>query len=193
MNAYSPRFDAALCFAASAHRTQARKGSGEPGVPYIIHPVHVAMILVRHGFDEDTVIAGVLHDTVEDTDASIGDVRTQFGDAVATIVAGVTEQKEEGGQKRPWRVRKEEQLAHLAHGGRGVAAVKAADALHNASATLADLQKHGRDVWSRFNAAPSDSVWYYRELARLCGTQLGADSPIVRELTAAVEALAQTV
>ncbi len=190
ITAYSARFDSTLAFRASSPRTQARKGSD---VPYIVHPVHVATILMRHGFDEDVVIAGLLHDTVEDTDATIGDVREKFGEGVASLVAGVTEKKEEsGGAKRPWRTRKEEQLAHLAHGGRQCAALKAADALHNASATLADVTRDA-GAWGRFNASPAESIWYYRELARLCAGQLGADHALVRELAATVEALAATV
>lgn len=191
MIGYSARFDEALAFAACAHHGQARKGTGDPGIPYIVHPFHVATILMRHGFAEDVVIAGLLHDTVEDTEASLATVRARFGAGVAELVAGVTELKEAGGEKRPWRTRKEEQLAHLTEAGtRDVAALKAADALHNCSATLADLRRDGPAVWTRFNASPADSIWYYRQLARLCGDHLGVDHPLVRELAATVDALA---
>ena len=188
MAGFSPRVDEALAFAARAHRAQLRKGTE---TPYIVHPVHVAMILLAHGFDEEVAIAGLLHDTVEDTDATLDDLRGRFGAGVAELVAAVSELKTDGGgEKRPWRVRKQEQLDHLAHGGAPVAALKAADALHNASSTLADLRAHGASVWSRFNAGVDDSLWYYRQLVRLCRDRLG-DHPLVRELDATVEEMAR--
>src|SRR5262245_27255581 len=138
---FSPRVDAALVLAARAHRTQVRKGTD---IPYIVHPVQVALILMRHGFDEDLVVAGVLHDTVEDTDIEPDEIRSRFGDGVAALVSAVSEAKlDEGGARRPWRVRKEEQVAHLGQGDARVAALKAADSLHNLHSTLADLKVSG--------------------------------------------------
>jgi GTP pyrophosphokinase len=76
----------AINFATEKHRGQKRK-SGEP---YIIHPLAVAEILVDWDMDIDTVIAGVLHDTVEDTDTSLEQIETMFGHDVAFLVDGVT-------------------------------------------------------------------------------------------------------
>jgi (p)ppGpp synthase/HD superfamily hydrolase len=188
---YSARFDEALAFAACAHRTQVRKGTPDPGVPYIVHPMHVAMILRGHGFDEDLQIAGLLHDTVEDCDVEAGAIADRFGDAVAGLVRAVTEQKtSETGEKRPWRVRKQEQLDHLRRGGDRVAALKCADALHNAAATVTDVERDGAVVWKRFNAGPTDTVWYYRQIVALAGDQLGTEHPLVCELAGIVDRLA---
>lgn len=76
----------AVDFATKKHEGQTRK-SGEP---YIIHPLAVATILVDWGMDTDTVVAGVLHDTVEDTDATLGEIEDIFGRDVAFLVDGVT-------------------------------------------------------------------------------------------------------
>lgn len=76
----------AIDFAEHAHEGQKRK-SGEP---YIIHPLAVAGILVEWAMDIDTVLAGVLHDTVEDTDATIEEIESLFGRDVAFLVEGVT-------------------------------------------------------------------------------------------------------
>lgn len=111
-SAYSTRLDRALAVAAKAHAGQNRKGTD---IPYIMHPFHVALILDRHGYPEDVVIAGVLHDVLEDTDHAEASLRAEFGDEVVRLVKSVTEVKTEGGTKRPWRVRKEEQLEHLRH------------------------------------------------------------------------------
>lgn len=76
----------AIDFADKAHRGQLRK-SGEP---YIIHPLAVAYYLIDWGMDIDTVLAGVLHDTVEDTSATIDEIESLFGHDVAFLVDGVT-------------------------------------------------------------------------------------------------------
>lgn len=78
--------DHAVDFATKKHEGQKRK-SGEP---YIIHPLSVADTLIEWGMDIDTVLAGVLHDTVEDTDASLEDIESLFGHDVAFLVDGVT-------------------------------------------------------------------------------------------------------
>ncbi len=76
----------AYVYAASAHAGQTRL-SGEP---YLSHPLAVAYSLAELGFDEATVVAGLLHDTVEDTKASVEDIDELFGEEVADIVDGVT-------------------------------------------------------------------------------------------------------
>src|SRR5262250_2390086 len=113
MPAYSVVLDKALILAATAHREQVRKGSI---VPYIMHPTHAAMILLKYQFPEDAVVAAVLHDVVEDTDVTLSRIAEEFGAAVASIVDQVSEKKQAAGQpgKLPWRVRKQEQLDRLA-------------------------------------------------------------------------------
>ena len=82
----SPRIQKAIEVATKAHEGQFRK----TGEPYIIHPLAVKKILEEWGMDEDTIIAGILHDTVEDTDLKLDDIRKEFGDTVAFLVDGVT-------------------------------------------------------------------------------------------------------
>jgi len=175
--------------AARAHRNQVRKGTD---VPYIVHPVSVAWILQRHGFDEDLVIAAILHDTVEDTELELATIRAAFGDGVAALVEAVTEKKVEAGVKRPWRVRKAEALDHLIHAAdERVAALKAADLLHNLHSTVSELKTCGATVWKRFNAPAADWIWYHRELGAQISARLG-DHPLARELDVAVADLVAT-
>jgi (p)ppGpp synthase/HD superfamily hydrolase len=181
--AFSSRYDAALTFAALAHHGQVRKGTQ---VPYLVHPVQVSRILGRHGFDEDLQIAGLLHDTVEDTGIGLLELEAAFGPEVARLVDAVTEVKTDGDERRPWRTRKEEQLAHLASADARVAALKAADSLHNSSTTLVDLRLHGPSIWERFNASAAESLWYYGEVATLVASRLG-DHPLALELRATVD------
>lgn len=78
--------DFAVDVATKAHEGQKRK-SGEP---YITHPLAVAANLINWGMDTDSVIAGILHDTVEDTNLTLAEIETNFGADVALLVDGVT-------------------------------------------------------------------------------------------------------
>ena len=82
----SERVKHAIEIATKAHEGQFRK----TGEPYIIHPLAVKKILEEWGMDEDTVIAGILHDTVEDTNLTLNDIKKEFGESVAFLVDGVT-------------------------------------------------------------------------------------------------------
>ena len=86
MSKESERVRKAVDLATKAHAGQFRK----TGEPYIIHPLAVKKILEDWGMDEDTVFAGILHDTVEDTDITLNDIKEEFGESVAFLVDGVT-------------------------------------------------------------------------------------------------------
>jgi len=111
----------ALIFASAAHSGQRRK-SGEP---YIVHPVETATILAELRMDTDTLIAGLLHDTIEDTDVSLGDIDRRFGQSVAAIVEGVTD-----GPKACDDANQRELLLAMSTDWR-IVLVKLADRLHN--------------------------------------------------------------
>ena len=156
---FSSNVDRALRWAAACHHGQERRGSG---VPYLTHVVAVAWLLDRLGFEEDVVIAGLLHDVVEDTAATLDDVRARFGPAVADLVEHTTEVKRDArGQKRPWIDRKRDHLAALAAAPAGARAVVLADKFHNLMSIIADLAD-GRPVWSLFHAERDQVLWYYR-------------------------------
>jgi (p)ppGpp synthase/HD superfamily hydrolase len=187
MQAFSSRYDAALALAARAHRDQLRKGTD---LPYIAHPVHVSIILIRHGFGEDLAIAGLLHDVVEDTDTSLALIAAEFGDAVARLVEAVSETKAADGAALPWEQRKAEKLAHLQAAGPDVAALKAADAIHNLRSIIADLRSAGPAVWERFKRGPAPTLGYYHAILDAVRTKLGAH-PIVAELAEALAELSR--
>ena len=187
MRAYSVPLDRALALAATAHRNQERKGSS---VPYIMHPVHTAMILLKHGFPEEVVVAGVLHDVVEDTDVALERIESDFGGEVARLVDAVSERKREaGGELLPWRQRKSERIDHLREADHHVAALKSADALHNVFAMIRDLETLGPSAWQRFRGSQADQLWYYTTLAAVLRQRLGGH-PLSAELDDAVAQLA---
>ncbi|MGP0064500.1 MAG: HD domain-containing protein [Isosphaeraceae bacterium] len=146
-------------WSALCHRGQTRKGSE---IPYFEHVAAVALILDRGEFDEDVVIAGLLHDVVEDTDATLEEVGSRFGSGVREVVRDCSEVKlDAAGRKRPWIDRKRDHLAALMDASTAVWAVILADKLHNLTCIDLDLEE-GLPVWSQFNAERSQVLWYYR-------------------------------
>ena len=161
----SVAFERALRLAAFSHRDQVRKGSG---IPYIEHPMAVALILDRAGFDEEVAIAGLLHDLVEDTDVTLQQVGEGFGDRVAEMVAYCSEVKLDAeGRKRPWIDRKRDHLEAVSKAPEVVKAVVLADKLHNLLSIQLDLLE-GRAVWESFNAGREQVLWYHGAMLDAC-------------------------
>ena len=182
--AWSPKLERALRWAAQGHEGQVRKGSP---VPYIEHPMAVAMILDRAGFPEEVVIAGLLHDLVEDTEITIDEVRSRFGEAVAEAVAGCTEVKRDAnGEKRPWADRKRDYLEALKSAPTAVKAVTLADKLHNLACIALDLDD-GRPVWSTFHARRTDVLAYYRAALATSGRGDPRLEVLARQATAILD------
>ncbi len=155
----SSRFEEALVFAAQKHQHQTRKGTT---IPYIAHLMQVSGIALENGANEDEAIAALLHDVIEDQDVTEEELTQKFGPEVAAIVAGCSDSAST--DKAPWKERKEAYIAHVLTASSSVRLVSSCDKLHNARAILADYQELGDALWSRFNASPSDILWYYQGL-----------------------------
>lgn len=145
----------AIMFATKAHQGQVRKGTD---IPYIVHPCEVAQILTEMGMEEEVIIAGVLHDTVEDTKVTLEEIEKTFGAEVAELVGGHTEDK-----SKTWQERKEANVEHLKKGSLNLKAVIFADKLSNIRSLYDDYIKLGDAVWTRFNAPKEKQSWYYME------------------------------
>lgn len=188
--AYSEAYEQALRLAVVAHTGQKRKGSG---LPYIVHPIHVSVILLRHGFSVEAAIAGLLHDIVEDQGYDLAEVSEQFGPRVAKMVGALSERKlDADGRRRPWNTRKREALEKIQNASREAMAVKAADALHNGKSFVEDLRREGRRVWQHFNQGPDPQLAYYSEIVKIGKEKLGPH-PLVDELARVVQDLAQAI
>jgi (p)ppGpp synthase/HD superfamily hydrolase len=160
------RLEQAMRWAAQAHAGQTRRSSD---IPYFEHVAAVAMILDRMGFSEDVVIAGLLHDIVEDTPTSLEDVDSRFGRMVSDLVRHCSEVKnDDQGNKRPWIDRKRDHLAALADAPVEARGIILADKLHNLTCIDIDLQED-RPVWSGFHAEREQVLCYYRRAIDLCG------------------------
>jgi len=155
--------DFAIEVAARAHHGQFRKGTD---TPYISHPYAVALLLSEAGCSEGVIIAGILHDTVEDTSLTLEYICKNFGRKVAEIVEGCSEPD----RSLPWEQRKKHTVEFLKTASLEIRTIACADKLHNLRTIIADCQVIGDDVWVRFGRGKKAQEWYYRELvASLCG------------------------
>jgi (p)ppGpp synthase/HD superfamily hydrolase len=194
---YSDRINHAFAFAAKHHDRQVRKGTR---LPYLTHPANVAVILTRYDQDEQTIVAGILHDVIEDCvrdgytrdmlEQRIGD---KFGPAVLDTVLAVTQrQVDEEGIELSSEERRDDYLARLAGASDSARWVCAADKIHTGASIVADLKRtlDPDTVWSRFSAGRVGTVrWYRRVYDRL--RELGFDAPIMDELRDVAEELEQ--
>ncbi len=195
MTGYSDRINHAFAFAAKHHDRQVRKGTR---LPYLTHPANVALILTRYGRDEDTVVAGILHDVVEDcvregwTREMLEDrIASKFGPQVLEAVLAVTKRKfDDDGVELSRDDIRADYLERLASAGDAARWVCAADKVHNAGSILADLRRtiDPESVWGRFGGGREGSIKWYRDVRdRL--REVGFDAPIASELSELVAEL----
>lgn len=148
----------AYAYASIAHRGQFRKGTQ---IPYILHPFRVAKILLSLPCSVEVVIAGLLHDTVEDTRVTVEEIRDTFGEKVAAIVEGVSEPD----KSAPWENRKEHTIEHLRTAPMDMVVLACADKLDNLMEMHRTHQEIGEELWKRFRRPRDNQEWYYRSLA----------------------------
>lgn len=157
MAIFTGRIEAAIALALRAHEAQVRKGDGR--LPYVVHPVTVALILSRYTGDEDTIIAGLLHDTLEDTHVTAEEIERAFGSKVRDMVLDVTESSLPG---LSWETRKTRYLRRLQTAPRPSLLVAAADKTANLISMIAAHAATGDALWDRFNASPGQKLEFYR-------------------------------
>lgn len=158
------RFTSALVYATQLHAQQVRKGSN---VPYISHLLSVAALVLEDGGDEDEAIAALLHDAVEDQGGAktLATIRATFGEQVAAIVDGCSDC--DVTPKPPWRDRKLQYLEKMRGASTAIQRVSMADKVHNARSILADWDRVGDAVWSKFKGGKSGTLWFYQAFFQL--------------------------
>lgn len=167
----TPRLEQAMELAIRVHGKMKRKGDDQP---YLVHPMSVLALLVKWGADEDTCIAGLLHDVIEDaeSDTRRAEYRTEitekFGKKVLEIVEGVTEQD----KSLPWRTRKERYLEHLQGASKNSLLISCADRTHNCFSLLAALEREKGAVWKRFNAPKEEQMWFLNQVLTILTKKL---------------------
>lgn len=170
----------ALLAASKSHEGQYRKNTD---IPYITHPVAVGMILLKSGYSEEIVAAGILHDTVEDTPLTLDEIKREFGSNIAEMVEGSSEPD----KSLSWKDRKEHTIEFLKTASEEIRAVVCADKLHNIRSIIRDYELVGEEIWSRFNAGKEQQKWYYTNVVDSLGAQSSFE--LLSELRAEVDKL----
>lgn len=160
-------FEEAIKFATNAHSGMYRKQSN---APYILHPLEAAVIAGTMTDDVDILTASLLHDTVEDTDVTMDDIKEKFGSRIADLVKSETEDKREDlPPEATWQIRKEESIEILKNTDDiGVKILWLSDKLSNMRSFYRKYKECGEALWQDFHQKdPAKQFWYYNTIAEL--------------------------
>ena len=157
-------FDSATRFAVEAHAGTERRGKG---FPYIIHPMEAAAIVATITPDPEILAAAILHDVVEDTDCTVDELRREFGDRIAELVASESEDPmADLSEEASWHARKQAAIDRLAQAPHDAKIVAMGDKLSNTRAIARDHEQIGDEIWNLFHTKEkSEHEWHYRGLA----------------------------
>jgi len=166
----------AVLFATEKHKTQLRKGTN---IPYIVHPIGVMEILMHAGASNYAIVAGILHDTLEDTDTTYEELRKAFGKRIADIVHACSETD----KSQPWERRKIAALDALSKcRDKDVLAVIFADKTHNLQSIHRDWIEQDGEIWHRFKAGEYQQMWYYGEICEIAKKKAKTADPKIRSI-----------
>jgi (p)ppGpp synthase/HD superfamily hydrolase len=162
-----PKILEAIELAFRQHDGQYRKGTR---FPYIVHPLSVMRLLLieqasEPGITDEVIVAGLLHDAVEDTDTTLDEIEELFGPEVRRLVSSASEPEElkkEPNQKETWKERKLHTIEQLRRLDRPEKILSCCDKLDNARSMNDDYALVGDELWGRFNAPKENIFWYYR-------------------------------
>jgi len=156
--------DRAIVFAVKAHHNSERRGKG---FPYIVHPMEAVEIVATITPDQELLAAAALHDTIEDTDVTMEQIRAEFGDRIANLVQAESDHFVEGvSEAESWHDRKQAAIDRLAAAPHDAKMVALGDKLSNMRAIWRDYQVKGDGLWEIFHVTDKAShEWHYRGLA----------------------------
>lgn len=156
--------DRAIIFAVKAHAGTERRGKG---YPYIVHPLEAVEIVSTMTADQELLAAAALHDTVEDTDVTVEQIREEFGPRVASLVADESDEMPEGvSEEESWHSRKQAAIDRLSRSSHDAKMVALGDKLSNMRAIARDYSIKGDELWNIFHVKDrKDHEWHYRGLA----------------------------
>ena len=166
----------AVMFATEKHKLQTRKGTD---IPYIVHPLGVMEMLINAHMSNDVIVAGILHDTIEDTKTTYDELVTVFGKRVADIVMACSEPD----KSLPWKTRKKHAISALRKcNDEDILAVIFADKTHNLQSIHRDWIENDDEVWNRFKHGEYDQLWYYGEMCKIAQKKAKTVSPKLRAI-----------
>ncbi len=187
---YTVKIQKAIRFAIKTHeiyQKQIRKGKG---IAYITHPLIVGIILANISASEDVIVAGILHDTIED---SIQEKKVtkemlskRFGENVMKLVLSVTEQNRE----LPWEERKKEALEHIKDFSHDSLLVKSADVISNVSELIDDYGRDGEQAFLHFHASKEKTIIQQLKVIDAILKQWD-ENPLAKNLTSLAKSLSE--
>ena len=159
----SELLDRAIVFAVNAHHNTERRGKG---FPYIVHPMEAVEIVATITSDQQLLAAAALHDTIEDTDVTVEQLRAEFGERIANLVHAESDQFTEGvSEEDSWHDRKQAAIDRLTAASHDAKIVAMGDKLSNMRAIWRDYQQQGDRLWQIFHVKDKAShEWHYRGL-----------------------------
>lgn len=185
---YSEIIRKALQFSTEIHEVSQRQKRKGKDIPYITHPLTVGLILSRAGASEDVIVAGILHDTIEDSPPGLAvttlALTERFGNSVATLVDSVTESS----KSNEWQVRKNGALTRVVSFSHESVLIKSADVMSNDWELIDDFRKDGDNVFARFNVSKVDRLLHQHRMIDALLEQW-PENPLADDLRAVTRAL----
>lgn len=178
---YTQKIEEAIKFSIQTHELDEKQKRKGKDIPYITHPLTVGLILSLAGASEDVVIAGILHDTIEDSvdnkKVTKEMIKEQFGESVMQLVLSVTEED----KTKSWEVRKAEALEHIKTFSHDSLLLKSGDVIANTREILTDHKKDGDAMFSKFNA-PKEKILESSIKTMKAIIEMWSESPLALDL-----------
>ena len=166
----------AIVFATNAHMGQVRKS--EPSIPYIMHPIAVANMLMEYGADENVIAAAALHDVVEDTEYTLEDIKENFGADIAHLVECASEMD----KTKSWEERKKEKIEAMRDKTLREKLIPTADKIHNIESLKRIFDKKGYKDFSSFKRGEEKQEWYFRGIYKSLVYGENKNNPLFKRL-----------
>jgi len=178
---YTSKIQKAIKFAIKTHEVYQKQKRKGKDIAYITHPLTVGIILSQSKASEDAIVAGILHDTIEDSTedkkVSAEMIEERFGKEVSDLVLSITE-KDKG---LSWAERKKQALEHIQNFSHDSLLIKSADIVANVSELLDDYARYEDSVFARFNAPKTKIIKH--QLEAICSiVQKWKENPLTEDL-----------
>lgn len=170
---YSYRIEQAIRAAAVLHKDQIRRGNAP--YPYVTHLFTVAVIISDYSDEENVIIAGLLHDSIEDTDYTLEELQEDFGGPVRDIVESLSEPQTRNGERIPWKERKEIYLKQIKKSSEHTLIVAAADKIHNMRCIIEEYYEDYTRFIADFGGKLEDRVRFLQEISNILNRNLKND------------------
>jgi len=142
-----------------AHANQKRKNDGSP---YVVHPLMVAIKLMKYNFSDEVIAAALVHDVLEDTDIPEQELRDNLGNEVVEMVKMVTNDN-----SLSWEDKKSKYVEMVRNGSKEVKAISIADKIHNAENFLFTHSQIGSEIWEKFSRGKETKMWFEEEMLKM--------------------------